>query len=346
MRRRLLPALPAVLALALLGGCTSGSSDQSASQTPKGVTVSAASATTADIPSIVRRVEPSIVTIYVGQGLGSGIVYRDNGVIITNEHVVHGSQQVEVVFADGRRVGGTVQATDPATDLAVVRVSRSGLPAARFESKLPVVGELAIALGSPLGFSNSATAGIVSGLGRNLPSGDSSQGQQPQRSGDLIQTDAAISPGNSGGALVNGAAAVIGMNEAYIPPSAGAVSLGFAIPSATVINVVDQLIRGGRPQQAYLGIQPAQVTADIARELGVDQTSGVLVQAVGEGTPAAAAGLREGDIITSLGGTATPTMSDLYTALLRHKPGEKVEVKVIRGGSEQTITVTLGARPS
>jgi serine protease DegQ len=302
----------------------------------------ATAVTTADIPSIVRKLEPSIVTVYVGQGLGSGIVYKADGVIVTNQHVVGDAKQVAIGFADGQRVPGQVLATDPVTDLAVVRVSRTGLPAARFETALPAVGELAIALGSPLGFANTATAGIISGLGRAIPA----EGAQGQPLVDLIQTDAAISPGNSGGALVNGAAAVIGVNEAYIPPSAGAVSLGFAIPSATVVNVVDQLLRGGRVQHAYLGIEPTTLTADIAQQLGIETTGGVVVQALGQGGPAAAAGIRPGDIILSVGGTPTPTTSELYEALRDHKPGDEVDVRIIRDGAQQPITVTLGDRPS
>jgi serine protease DegQ len=282
------------------------------------------------------------VTVYAGQGLGSGIVYKADGVIVTNQHVVGDAKQVAIGFADGQRVPGQVLATDPVTDLAVVRVSRTGLPAARFETALPAVGELAIALGSPLGFANTATAGIISGLGRAIPA----EGAQGQPLVDLIQTDAAISPGNSGGALVNGAAAVIGVNEAYIPPSAGAVSLGFAIPSATVVNVVDQLLRGGRVQHAYLGIEPTTLTADIAQQLGIETTGGVVVQALGQGGPAAAAGIRPGDIILSVGGTPTPTTSELYEALRDHKPGDEVDVRIIRDGAQQPITVTLGDRPS
>jgi serine protease DegQ len=341
MHRRLpLPVLAAVLALAVLSGCTGRTADRSGNETPAGVATAVAA--TADIPSIVRRMEPSIVTVYVGQGLGSGIVYKEDGVIVTNQHVVGEAAEVAVGFADGQRVTAKVLATDPVTDLAVVRVSRSGLPAARFDTTLPAVGSLAIALGSPLGFANTATAGIVSGLGRAIPA----EGGQGQPLVDLIQTDAAISPGNSGGALVNGAAAVIGVNEAYIPPAAGAVSLGFAIPSATVVNVVDQLLRNGRAQHAYLGIQPTTLTSDIAQQLGVDQTGGVVAQAVGPGGPAAAAGLRPGDIILSIGGKPTPTTSELYEVLRAYKPGDKVEVRIIRDGAEQPVTVTLGDRPS
>jgi serine protease DegQ len=291
---------------------------------------------------VVRAVEPSIVTIYVGEGLGSGIVYRDNGIIVTNEHVVHGTERVAVGFADGQRVDGQVLATDPVSDLAVVRVSRSGLPAARFEVTLPPVGALAIALGSPLGFANTATAGIVSGLGRTIPA----SGPEGQPTVDLIQTDAAISPGNSGGALVNGAGAVIGVNEAYIPPSAGAVSLGFAIPAATAVNVVEQLLKTGWAQHAYLGVQPAVLTPELAKDLGVDRTDGVLVMAVDPKSPAAAAGLQPGDIICA---SAAPRGRRPRTCTRRcgaTSRGEKVDVQVVRDGVERTVIVTLGDRPA
>jgi serine protease DegQ len=339
MRRRVYVILPVVLALVILGGCVQRGDRRSTGQQRDAVAVAV---TPVDIPAVVRAVEPSIVTIYAGEGLGSGIVYKDDGVIVTNEHVVHGVQQVKLAFADGRRVDGQVLATDAVSDLAVVRVSRSGLPAVRFETALPAVGALAIALGSPLGFANSATAGIVSGLGRTIPSG----GEQGQPLVDLIQTDAAISPGNSGGALVNGAGAVIGVNEAYIPPSAGAVSLGFAIPAATAVDVVQQLLTRGQAEHAYLGIQPAMLTPDIAKELGVDRAEGVVVLAVVPKGPAAAAKVRPGDIIQRLGATPTPTPSDLYAALRRHQPGDKVDLRIVRERAEETVTVTLGSRPS
>jgi S1-C subfamily serine protease len=339
MRRPVRAAVPLLVALLVLGGCVS-KAEKRASGQGNGTTTAALA--TGDIPSVVRAVEPSIVTIYVGEGLGSGIVYRGNGIIVTNEHVVHGAERVAVGFADGRRVDGQVLATDAVSDLAVVKVSRSGLPAARFDVTLPPVGALAIALGSPLGFSNTATAGIVSGLGRTIPA----SGPEGQPMVDLIQTDAAISPGNSGGALVNGAGAVIGVNEAYIPPSAGAVSLGFAIPAATAVNVVEQLLETGRAQHAYLGVQPAALTPELAKDLGVDRTDGVLVMTVGPKSPAAAAGLQPGDIILSVGGTPTPTPSDLYAALRQRKPGEKVDVRVLRDGAERTVSVTLGDRPA
>jgi S1-C subfamily serine protease len=155
------------------------------------------------------------VTVFTDSGLGSGVVYSKDGLIITNEHVVRGNSTVEVGFADGRRVAGTVRATDPVSDLALVEAKRTGLPAAKFQSALPRIGELAVVIGSPLGFENTATAGIISGLHRQIPGSSSSS----QSLVDLIQTDAAISPGNSGGAVVNSRGEVVGISEAYIPPA-------------------------------------------------------------------------------------------------------------------------------
>jgi S1-C subfamily serine protease len=176
------------------------------------------------VPDVVRRVEPSVVSIFTRDGLGSGVIWSSDGLIVTDHHVVAGNEQVEVAFADGRRAPARVLAGDPVTDLAVLQAERTGLPQATFQAERPEVGEQAIAIGTPLGFERTVTAGIVSGLYRTLPNP-----QQPgQMMVDLLQTDAAISPGNSGGALVNADAEVIGINEAYSPPSMGAVAIGFA----------------------------------------------------------------------------------------------------------------------
>ncbi len=152
------------------------------------------------IPDVVSKVQTSVVTIITSKGLGSGVVWSADGIIVTNEHVINGSKRVEVAFADGRRVSGTVRAADAVTDIAVVQADRKNLPPATFQKQLPRVGDLAIAIGSPLGFENTVTAGIISGLHREIPG----SGQETQSLVDLIQTDAAISPGNSGGSVVNG----------------------------------------------------------------------------------------------------------------------------------------------
>ena len=347
-RRRqaaLLALAVAALLAAALTGCTLGREPQARSA-PAPVLAPSAQAATGDIPEVVRKVEPSVVTIAHDQGTGSGVIWSKDGVVVTNNHVVRVQDQVvervEVAFFDGRRVPGTVRATDPSTDLAVVQVDRKDLKPATFQRALPEVGELAVAVGSPLGFENTVTAGIISGLHREIP-GSAQQGIRSLV--DLIQTDAAISPGNSGGALVNGRGQVVGISVAYIPPEQGAVSIGFAIPAATAVDVVGELLRTGRATHAYLGIEPAPVTREVAAQLSLDQAAGILVMNVGDGTPAAKAGLQPGDVIVRLDDKPIDTVEDLFGELRQHRPGERVTLTVVRDGREQQITATLADNP-
>jgi serine protease DegQ len=297
----------------------------------------------ADIPTIVTNVQPSVVTVFTGRGgLGSGVVYSEDGLILTNEHVVRGSQNVEVGFADGRRVAGKVRATDEISDLALVEAERTGLPAAKFQTDLPRIGELAIVIGSPLGFENTVTSGIISGLHREIPGSASSS----QSLVDLIQTDAAISPGNSGGAVVNGRGEVIGISEAYIPPSTGAVALGFAIPAATAVKVADQLREDGTADHAFIGLGLAEITEPIANELGLPDTRGALALSVQEGGPAAKASMRAGDVIIRLDGDEVASPEDLLAALRSKSPGQAVTVEFRRGTETQEVKVQLVARPA
>lgn len=297
----------------------------------------------ADIPTIVSNVQPSVVTIFTeGGGLGSGVVYSEDGLILTNEHVVRGNSEVEVGFADGQRVAGTVRATDAISDLALVEAKRTGLPAAKFQSGLPRIGELAVVIGSPLGFENTATAGIISGLHRQIPGSASSS----QSLVDLIQTDAAISPGNSGGALVNNRGEVIGISEAYIPPQSGAVALGFAIPAATAVKVADQLREDGTADHAFIGLGLAEITQQIADELGLPDTNGALALSVPEGGPAGNAGIRPGDVLTKLDGDDLATPEDLLAALRTKSPGQTVTVELRRGSETREVKVSLVARPA
>jgi serine protease DegQ len=303
----------------------------------------AQAAAAGDIPGIVRKVEPSVVTIAHDQGTGSGVVWSKDGVVVTNAHVVGEVRDVEVAFFDGRRAAGQVRATDPDTDLAVVDVERGDLRPATFQQTLPAVGELAVAMGSPLGFQNTITAGIISGLHREIP-GSASQGIRSLV--DLIQTDAAISPGNSGGALVNARGEVVGINVAYIPPEQGAVAIGFAIPGATAVDVVGQLLRSGRATHSYLGIQPDQVTREVATQLGLEQARGVVALEVIGGGPAARAGLRPGDVIVAMDAAAVETVEDLYAELRRRRPGSEARLTFIRDRRQQEATVTLADRPN
>ncbi|APX01750.1 S1C family serine protease [Arthrobacter sp. QXT-31] len=297
----------------------------------------------ADIPTIVSNVQPSVVTIFTRDGgLGSGVVYSEDGLILTNEHVVRGNTGVEVAFADGRRVAGTVRATDPISDLALVEAKRTGLPAAKFQSDLPRIGELAVVIGSPLGFENTATAGIISGLHREIPGSASSS----QSLVDLIQTDAAISPGNSGGAVVNSRSEVIGISEAYIPPSAGAVALGFAIPAATAVKVADQLREDGTADHAFIGLSLGEITQQIADQLGLPDTRGALALSVPDGGPAAKAGIRPGDVLVRLDGDELASPESLLAALRSKSPGQTVTVEYRRGTETQETKVELTARPA
>ncbi len=334
----------------LLSGCTDTDSRAAdaapafPSSSPTGTAPPAASrgklaaSDAVDIPAIIRSVEPSVVTIFTGGGLGSGVFIRDDGTIVTNEHVVRGARQVQVGLADGSRVPAKVLAADAGTDLAVVRIERTGVPAADFQTQLPQVGELAIALGSPLGFEGTATAGIISGLSREIPG----SAQSSTALVDLIQTDAPISPGNSGGALVNARSEVVGINDAYIPPAAGAVALGFAIPSATVVDVVDQLLATGQVRTPFVGIRPGRITPQVAEQLGLEAAEGVLVLDVTARGPAAAAGLQPGDVVTAIGSEQVRSVEDFLGALRSLDPGQRVPVSRIRQGQEQTVQVTLG----
>ncbi len=293
------------------------------------------------IPSIVREVEPSVVTVITGRGEGSGVIWDADGTVVTNNHVVAGADRVAVAFADGKRVDATVRATDPVTDLAVLEADRKGLPTARFADRLPAIGALAVAMGNPLGFENTVTAGIVSGLGRAVP------GSAPATLAlvDLIQTDAPISPGNSGGALVGSDGSVIGINVAYIPPQASGVSIGFAIPAPTVVSTVRDLLRTGEARHAFFGIQPASLTPQIAERFGIESDAGVLVLGVVPDGPAEEAGIRPGDVITNVGDRQVASVEEFLAALRRHRPGERLPVTVQRDGSPLRVELTVGDRP-
>jgi S1-C subfamily serine protease len=332
----------AIVAIAL-AGCTSGPHTRAPSTTAATTAPGASNVHNdwANIPQVAERVAPSVVTIQTAEGLGSGVIWSSDGIVATDAHVVGTSTTVTVAFADGKRAEGTVIATDPVTDVAAVKASRTGLPAASFREPLPALGDLAIAIGSPLGFTNSVTSGVISGLGRSIPG----SGSQTQSLVDLIQTDAAISPGNSGGALVDGDGKVIGLAEAYIPPSEGAVSLGFAIPSHTVIDTMGQLLTKGSATHPYLGVTTAAITPDMRQQLGLSESSGAIVQSVAAGSPAAGAGIQPGDVIVEADGKSVATPEDLITTIRSHKPGDTMQMTVVRDGNSQTVSVTLTERP-
>ena len=307
------------------------------------------------VARVAAEVEPSVVQVNVsgaqgsasgsGQGVGSGIIYREDGYIVTNNHVVEGAGEVSVAFADGTTEEGEVVGTDPATDVAVVRVDREGLPAASFgDGRDLTVGQTAVAVGSPSGFQSTVTSGVVSGVGREVPA-TLTGGRQESALVDLIQTDAAISPGSSGGALADRSGEVIGMNVAYLPPGqTGAESIGFAIPSDTVASVAEQIVETGQATQPYLGVTLSDLNPQTARRFGAGTESGALVAEVEPGGPAEDAGLRAGDVITALGSEEVRASGDLLSALRHNRPGDAVEATVVRDGRETSFNLRLGER--
>jgi S1-C subfamily serine protease len=345
------------VALVLVAGCSEegGIREPNFAQAP-------AQRVPADEPvaQVASQVGPSVVQVNVEvtqntpfgpqseEGIGSGVIYRDDGYIVTNNHVVEGATELNVAFADGTTEPAQVVGRDPRTEMAVIRVDRNDLPAARFnEDEDLVVGQLAVAIGSPSGFESTVTAGVISGIGREFPA-EFTGGDPAATSAltDLIQTDAAISPGNSGGALADRDGEVIGINVAYLPPSdTGAVNIGFAIPSDTAASVADQLIETGKVSSAYLGVETTDLSPEDAERFGLPVESGAIVEQVEPGSGADAAGVRRGDIIVRLGDNPIDNAGDLFGALRDYQPGDTVELTVVRDGEELTLEVTLGERP-
>jgi S1-C subfamily serine protease len=265
-------------------------------------------------------------------GSGSGVLLTPDGYVLTNAHVVHGATRLEVGLADGSTTTARVVGEDLATDLAVVRADASGLPAAALGNSERVrVGQLVVAIGNPLGFEATVTAGVVSALGRSLRS------QSGRLIENMIQTDAALNPGNSGGPLVDSAGRVVGVNTAIIQ---GAQGLCFAIPSNTAAWVTGQLINTGRVRRVYLGIvgQPQPLPRARARALRLVEESAVRVREVAPDSPAAAAGVLPGDLLLAVNDGPTPTIDDVYRRLAGVVVGQAVPLRVLRGGETREFT--------
>jgi serine protease Do len=271
---------------------------------------------------------------YKSAALGSGVIVSENGYILTNNHVVKGAEEIRVVLSDKREFKGKIVGVDPRTDLAVVKISAKGLPAARMgdSSKLKT-GDIVLAVGTPFGLNSTITMGIVSAVGRsNVGIADLE---------DFIQTDAAINPGNSGGALVNTNGEVVGINTAIFSTSGGYMGIGFAIPSDMAKTVMDSIIKHGKVIRGWLGVSIQDLTPDIAKSLGIKQETGALVADVVKDSPAEKAGLKRGDVIVSLDGKPVEDSTSLRNMVSAAAPGKTVELKIIREGKEQTLTAAL-----
>jgi S1-C subfamily serine protease len=290
------------------------------------------------VSDVAARVSPAVVKIEARKGgrggSGSGFVFTGNGYILTNSHVVHGASALDAVLYDGRRLAAEIVGDDPHTDLAVIRVKSDGLPVlALGESKTLRPGQLAIAIGNPYGFSYSVTAGVVSALGRSLRS------ESGRLMDDIIQTDAALNPGNSGGPLVDSRGRAIGVNSAVILPAQG---LCFAIPIDTAKFVAGRLIEHGRIRRGFLGLggQNVLVPRGLARRLGVSAESGVLAIVVEPGGPAADAGVEVGDLLIAFDGKPLTGIDDLHRLLTEEAIGRRARLTVVRERGAEDLVVT------
>jgi S1-C subfamily serine protease len=327
------------------------------------------------VVDVYRRVGPAVVNITTRavaydmfmnpvpqEGSGSGFLYDRQGHIVTNYHVVENADELIVTFPDERSFPAQVVGVDPSNDLAVIRIEATDLPepVTLANSDALVVGQFVIAIGNPFGQAGSLTTGVISALGRTIQSPDG------RFIGEAIQTDAAINPGNSGGPLLNLRGEVIGVNSQIISPSRASAGIGFAVPSNTVQRVVPQLIAYGRYQHPWLGVRTLSLSPAIAEALRragaeVDVESGLLVVEVVQGAPAERAGIRGGDRIVVVGNYRIPVGGDIIVAIngrpvtnfeqltvfleTQTQVGDTVEVTIVRGGQQRTVSVTLEARP-
>ena len=268
------------------------------------------------------------------EGMGSGFIVGADGVILTNAHVVEGADEVRVKLSDRREFKGKVVGLDHTTDIAVVRIDAKSLPTVKLGDASKIrVGEWVVAIGSPFGFENTVTSGIVSGTSRSLPEGS----YVP-----FIQTDAAVNPGNSGGPLFNMQGEVIGINSAIYSRTGGYMGLAFAIPIDVAKNVEEQLLKTGKVQRGRLGVGIQEVSASLAKSFGLDRPTGALVSTVESGGPAEKAGLQPGDVILGFNGKKIETSSELPPLVAQIKPGTKSELEIWRGGKKQTLGLAVG----
>ncbi|ARU05956.1 2-alkenal reductase [Comamonas serinivorans] len=319
---------------------------------------------TASFRNAVKRAAPSVVSIntskntrhpnmndpwfrfFFGEqnaqpqaGLGSGVIVSADGYVLTNNHVIEGADEIEVVLTDARAARAKVVGTDPDSDLAVLKIDLPNLPVMAFaDSDASEVGDRVLAIGNPFGVGQTVTSGIVSALGRNQLGINTYE--------NFIQTDAAINPGNSGGALVNIDGALLGINTAIYSRSGGSMGIGFAIPSATARTVLNAIVRDGRVTRGWIGIEPSDLTPQLAQTFGANVNAGVIVTGVLQNGPAARAGLLPGDVITQIGDQAVRNSAELLTRVSQLQPGAPVAFQLIRRGQALTLEVTPNVRPS
>ncbi|MES2979408.1 MAG: trypsin-like peptidase domain-containing protein [Pseudomonadota bacterium] len=270
-------------------------------------------------------------------GLGSGVIVSASGYILTNNHVVEGADEIEVSFNDARKAKAKIIGTDPETDLAILKVDLDKLPVIVLgNSETIEVGDQVLAIGNPFGVGQTVTSGIISALGRNQLGINTFE--------NFIQTDAAINPGNSGGALVDTQGRLVGINTAIYSRSGGSMGIGFAIPVSTARQVLDSIVKEGQVTRGWIGVEPQELNAELASTFNIKARSGVIITGVLQNGPAAAAGIRPGDVITAVDGKPVKTVTELLTSVAALKPGVAAPLAVQRGEASVAISVTPGKR--
>lgn len=274
------------------------------------------------------------------QGSGSGVIIREDGYIVTNNHVIAGANAIEVTLNNNRTYPAQLIGTDPATDVALIKIEENGLPVIPFEDSDKLrLGEWVIAIGSPYDLRSTITAGIVSAKGRSMPKDPNNPNEF--RIESFIQTDAAVNPGNSGGALVNKEGKLVGVNTAIISQTGSYAGYSFAVPSNIVKRIADDLMDFGTVHRARLGIVMLPVNDEIAKELKLSSVNGVYITDMAEDSAAAEAGIKVGDVVVEIGGSKVTGVSSVQEMVNNFHPGDKTEVKVIRGGEYLSFEVVL-----
>ena len=270
--------------------------------------------------------------------LGSGVVVSPQGYILTNNHVVEAANEIEVALADGRKAVAQVVGTDPETDLAVIKIDLANLPAITLgHAEQSRVGDVVLAIGNPFGVGQTVTMGIISALGRNHLGINTFE--------NFIQTDAAINPGNSGGALIDTNGNLLGINTAIYSRSGGSLGIGFAIPVSTVKTVMESIINNGQVVRGWIGVEPQDITPELAESFGLQKKSGAIIAGVLKNGPADKAGIRPGDILVAIEGKPVSDTTEMLNLIAQLMPGNKAKMTVFRKSQESTLDVTIGKRP-
>ncbi len=355
-------ALVAAVVVFVLGYPVSGNATAEPAKEPTVVetpVVSSGSGNDASFAeAVAAKLTPSVVNIAIQQtgvdrltgrqvtetvGNGSGVIIRQDGYILTNNHVVEGADAI-IVTVGVEDLSAKVVGTDPSSDLAVIKVEKSGLPVAQFGSSASLkIGEPVVAIGSPFGLEKTVTTGIVSALGRSSVA-QSTSGITAYTS--LIQTDASINPGNSGGALADADGKLIGINTLIQSTSGASAGIGFAIPVDFARSVAEELIATGRATHPFMGVGTVTIDANVAAQYGLAADAGALVQNVTVGSPAETGGILEGDIIIRIGDKEILGVEDVFTAVRSQKVGDTIDVRVVREGGEKTLRITLASDAS